>query len=79
MAIKKDAIKNVIVRHIGKIALTKSGYTKELNLVAWNENEPKYDIRDWSEDHARSSKGITLTAEELKELKLLIDKEVENL
>nr|WP_318030751.1 PC4/YdbC family ssDNA-binding protein [Mycoplasmopsis bovis] len=29
----------------------------------------KYDIRDWNNDHSRSSKGITLTLEELKKFK----------
>ncbi|EGV00448.1 YdbC family protein [Mycoplasmopsis columbina] len=79
MATKKPEITNSIVRHIGKIANTSSGYTKEFNLVSWNNYEPKYDIRDWSEDHARSSKGITLSLEELKTLKTLIDQELENL
>ncbi|MBU4690653.1 MULTISPECIES: YdbC family protein [Mycoplasma] len=79
MAFKKPEITNKIVRHIGKIAETNSGYTKELNLVSWNDGEAKYDIRDWSEDHARSSKGITLTLEELKALKTILDEEVKNL
>nr|WP_308699393.1 PC4/YdbC family ssDNA-binding protein [Mycoplasma zalophidermidis] len=61
------------------MAETNSGYTKELNLVSWNDGEAKYDIRDWSEDHARSSKGITLTLEELKALKTILDEEVKNL
>ncbi|ENY70186.1 Uncharacterized protein conserved in bacteria [Mycoplasmopsis bovigenitalium] len=79
MAYKKPEITNKIVRHIGKIAETNSGYTRELNLVSWNNGEAKYDIRDWSEDHARSSKGITLTIEELKSLKAILDKELESL
>ncbi|WP_029608784.1 YdbC family protein [Mycoplasma simbae] len=76
MAFKKPEITNKIVRHIGKIAETSSGYTKELNLVSWNNGEAKYDIRDWSEDHARSSKGITLTVDELKALKAILDEEI---
>ncbi|MCS4536953.1 MULTISPECIES: YdbC family protein [unclassified Mycoplasma] len=80
MAFKKSQITNNIVRKIGKIGgLTSSGYTKELNLVSWNNGEPKYDIRDWSEDYARSSKGITLSVEELKTLKAILDEEVKNL
>ncbi|WP_027120923.1 YdbC family protein [Mycoplasmopsis lipofaciens] len=76
MAYKKPEITNKIVRSIGKIAETSGGYTKELNLVSWNNGEPKYDIRDWSEDHARSSKGITLNKDELIELKKLLDEEL---
>lgn len=26
------------------------GWTKEINLVSWNGNEVKYDIRAWSAD-----------------------------
>lgn len=26
------------------------GWKKELNLIRWNDKEPKYDIRDWDED-----------------------------
>lgn len=44
--------------------------------VSANGNLPKYDIRDWSENHAVMGKGITLTEEELRKLKELIDKEI---
>lgn len=46
----------------------KTGWTKELNLVSWNEAEPKYDIRSWSPDHSKMGRGITLTEEELAAL-----------
>ena len=44
------------------------GWTRELNLVSWNEREPKYDIRDWNADHTRMSKGISMTEEEMQKL-----------
>ena len=44
------------------------GWRKELNLISWNGGEPKYDIRDWSADHEKMGKGITLTKEEAKQL-----------
>ena len=34
---------------------------------------PKYDIRDWSPDGSRMAKGISLTEEELKTLKGILD------
>lgn len=40
----------------------------ELNMVSWNEREPKYDIRSWTPDHSRMGKGISLTAEEMEKL-----------
>ncbi|MCR5097842.1 MAG: NERD domain-containing protein [Lachnospiraceae bacterium] len=40
--------------------------------VSWNGAEPKYDIRDWSPDHEKMGKGITLTDEEAEILKSLL-------
>ena len=44
-------------------------YHKELNLMKWGDNEPKYDLRGWSKDRSEMTKGITLTKEELLILK----------
>ncbi len=57
-------IKFEIVRKFGPLSDKGPGWHKELNLVAWNDREPKLDIRDWSEDHTRMGKGITLTRSE---------------
>ncbi|VEU78159.1 YdbC family protein [Mycoplasmopsis columbinasalis] len=76
---RRNEITNTIVKEIGVISETAGGYKKELNLVSWNNSQPKYDIRDWSEDHSRASKGITLTLEELTILKDLIEKELETI
>ena len=37
-----------IVKEIAVLSTGDSGYTKEINLIAWNGNEPKYDIRSFS-------------------------------
>ncbi|WP_029905577.1 YdbC family protein [Mycoplasmopsis opalescens] len=79
MAYKRPEITNTVVRELGTISESTNGYKKELNLVSWNNAGPKYDIRDWSADRSRSSKGITLTLEELKVLKSLIDEELSKL
>ena len=57
-----------IVEHIGVISEGSRGWRKELNLVSWNNNEPKYDIRDWAPDHEKMGKGITLNADEMHTL-----------
>ena len=41
--------------------------------AAGSGNPPKYDIRDWSPDGSRMAKGISLTEEELKTLKGILD------
>ena len=60
---------------VGLIAVTPSGWQKELNVISWNGGAAKYDIRDWSPDHDRMTKGITLREEELQGLhNLLLEK-----
>lgn len=61
-----------IKEHIGIISENKNGWTKELNLVSWNDNDHKYDIRDWNPTHDKMSRGITLTEEEAYELSILL-------
>jgi len=65
-------IKFEIVKRIGALSEAKGAWTKEVNLVSWNEREPKIDIRDWNEDHTRMGKGLTLTSEEAATLARLL-------
>ena len=51
--------------------------TKELNIVSWNDQPPKYDIRDWDEQHERMSRGITLTKQELESVVEAFQNELE--
>jgi hypothetical protein len=67
-------IKFEITQKIGVLSKTGKGWAKELNLVSWNDREPKYDIREWSPDGQTMGKGVTLTKEELAALKELLDK-----
>jgi hypothetical protein len=66
-------IKYEIVKQIGILSKANSGRAKELNLISWNDREPKYDLRDWSPDREKMGKGVTLTREELLALKGLLD------
>ena len=66
-------LKYEITKEIGVISESAKGWSKELNMVSWNDHEPKYDIREWSPDHSRMGKGVTLTVDELATLKELID------
>jgi hypothetical protein len=62
-------IKFEIKETIGVLSESSKGWKKELNLVSWNDKAPKYDLREWSPDHVKMGKGITLTKEELEKLK----------
>lgn len=65
-------IKFEITKHIGVLSEGAKGWKKELNLVSWNDREPKYDIREWSPERDRMGKGVTLSSEEVEELKRLL-------
>ena len=58
-----------IVETLAVLSESSKGWTKELNLVSWNDKEPKYDIREWAPDKSKMGKGITLSNEEAAVLK----------
>ena len=66
-------VKYEIVKKIGVLSTSASGWAKELNLISWNDRDPKYDLRDWSADHEKMGKGVTLSKEELLALKELLN------
>ena len=55
-----------ITKNIGVLSTSARGWTKELNLVSWNEREPKYDIREWNPDKADPFDGMPATRLELQ-------------
>ncbi len=67
-------IKYEIIKKIGVLSKSASGWTKEVNLMSWNDREAKYDIREWSPDREKRGKGVTLSREELSALKELLNK-----
>ena len=73
----KDNITCTITHSIGAISEKANGYSKELNLVSWNDAQPKYDLRTWHSDHEKSGKGLTMSKEELIALYKLIKAELE--
>ena len=68
-----DQFKYEIVKSIVTLSTERSGWTKELNLVSFNDAPPKYDLRSWDPDHQKMGKGITLSKEEMMILKDAID------
>lgn len=58
-----------IVEKIAVLSESSKGWSKELNLISWNDRDPKYDIREWSPDGEKMGKGITLSDEEVRVLK----------
>ena len=50
-----------------------NGWERQLNMVSWNDREPKYDIRDWSPDGSKMGKGISLSRDEIAILKGILE------
>ncbi len=66
-------IRYEIKEKVGIIAESAKRWKKELNLITWNGNEAKYYLREWSPGHEKMGKGITLTIDELKRLRKLLN------
>ena len=66
-------IRYEIKEKVGIIAESAKGWKKELNLITWNGNEAKYYLRECSPGHEKMGKGITLTIDELKRLRKLLN------
>lgn len=70
----KSEISFEIIETLGVLSTSTKGWTKELNLVSWNGREPKYDLREWSPEHDKMGKGVTLSKDELEALKDILEK-----
>lgn len=66
-----------IIRPLGVLQEnTNSNWSRELNIVSWNNNAPKYDLRDWSPAHNKMSKGISLSLDEMVRLYEILHNEI---
>lgn len=65
-----------IEKHIGVLSTSKNGWTKEVNIISWNNSKPKIDIRDWAPEHEKMGKGVTLNKEEAENLIELLKQEL---
>ncbi len=62
-----------ITKHIADLTEpTEKGWRMELNEVSWNDKAPTLDIRNWNEDHTKSSKVGTFSKEALKNLRKVL-------
>lgn len=67
-------LKFEVIEEIAQLSESAKGWIKEFNLVSWNDRDPKYDIREWSPEHEKMAKGVTLTKEEIKILRDALNK-----
>lgn len=67
-------IKFEIKQTVGILSESTKGWKKELNFMSWNDKEAKYDIREWAPEHEKMGKGITLSKDELIQLRELLNR-----
>lgn len=65
-------IKFEITKKLGVLSESSKGWSKEVNMVSWNDREAKLDIREWDPDHKMMGKGITLSSYEVKILATIL-------
>ena len=65
---RNDRVRFDLMERIGVLSRKDSGWTREVNIVAWNDGPGKVDIREWDPEHKRMTKGITLFEEEAERL-----------
>lgn len=66
-------IKYEITEKLGELSESPKGWTKELNMVSWNDRAAKFDIRDWSPEHDKMGKGLTFTKEDMIKLRDILN------
>ena len=64
----KEEITFKIIEHLGVLRASAAGWTRELNYVSWCDRAPKYDVREWTPDHKKSTRGMTFTDYEMKKI-----------
>ena len=62
-----------ITERIAVLSTNARGWERQLNMISWNDHEPKYDIRDGSPDGSKMSKGISLSRDEMAVLKDILN------
>lgn len=66
-------IKYEIKENLGVLSESAKGWSKELNLISWNDKDAKYDIREWDPTHEKMGKGVTLSIDELFKLRDILN------
>lgn len=71
-----DKITYSIVEEIGVVSGSGS-WGLELNQVSWNGKPAVFDLRKWSDSHEKMGKGVTMSYQELINLKDIINEYLE--
>ena len=66
--VRNDRVRFDLMERIGVLSRKDNGWTREVNIVAWNDGPGKVDIRECDPDHKRMTKGVTLFEDEAERL-----------
>ena len=70
---KKEELSYEVIKCLGELSESKSGWKTEANVMSWNGKPAVIDIRAWSPDKAKMGKGITLTDDEQQKLYKILE------
>lgn len=59
-----------IIKRLGILEGKPEGFHTEVNIISWDGNPPKLDIRKWNAD--RMNRGISLSAEGMEKLQEIL-------
>lgn len=62
----------VIKMCLGDLSRNKNGWSKQANIIKWNNGIFKLDIRDWNNSKQQMRRGITLSRSEVERLLVLL-------
>ena len=65
---RNDRVRYDLMERIGVLSRKDNGWTREVNIVSWNDGPGKVDIREWDPDHKRMTRGVTLFEDEAERL-----------
>lgn len=59
-----------IIKRLGVLEGNPEGFHTEVNIISWDGNPPKLDIRKWNAD--RMSRGLSLSKDGLEKLREIL-------
>lgn len=62
-----------IIQKLGMITQGNKKFKKQVTLISWGEGQPKIDIRAWSDDYEKMTKGISLSKKEALTLREILN------
>ncbi len=68
-----DPVRYEIKAHLGVLSTSGTGWTREVNIVSWNDRQARLDIRDWDPDHVKMSRGVGLNGDEVMNLRSILE------